>query len=91
MNERDFKGVQPYLFGEDFGIKAKEKLDAVAALCKVVYQQPAKGKSGFQTGYPRKFNRGQGGGRQNNSGPGRYKKKSGYSTTSTEISSSTDD
>ena len=56
MNERDFKGVQPYLFGEDFGMKAKEKLDAVAALCKVVYQQPAKGKSGFQAGYHHKFN-----------------------------------
>ena len=37
MNESDFTGVQLYLFGEDFGIKAKEKLDAAAALQKVVY------------------------------------------------------
>ena len=71
MSESDFSGVQPYLFGEDFGLKAKEKLDAAAALRKVVYQQPSKGKSGFQGGYPRKYNRSRGGGRQNNSGPGR--------------------
>ena len=84
MNESDFTGVQPYLFSEDFGIKAKEKLDAAAALRKVVYQQPAKGKAGFQADYPRKFNRGQEGGRRNNSGPGRYRKKTGNPTTSTE-------
>ena len=42
MNEGDFAGTQPFLFGEDFGVKAKEKLDAAAALRKVVYQQPAK-------------------------------------------------
>ena len=44
MNEGDFTGAQPFLFGEDFGVKAKEKLDAAAALQKVIYQQPAKGK-----------------------------------------------
>ena len=38
MNEIDFTGVQPYIFGEDFGIKTKEKLDAAVALRKVVYQ-----------------------------------------------------
>ena len=47
MNETDFKGAEPYIFGEDFGIKAKEKLDA-AAPCKVVYQQPAKGSLVFR-------------------------------------------
>ena len=83
MNEGDFAGTQPFLFGEDFGVKAKEKLDAAAALRKVVYQQPARGKSGFQAGYPRKFNRGQGGGRRNNSGPGRYQKRSGNPTSAT--------
>ena len=84
MSDSDFTGVQPYLFGEDFGLKAKEKLDAAAALRKVVYQQSSKGKSGFQRGYPRKYNRGRGGGRQNNSGPGRYRKKYGNPTTPTE-------
>ena len=53
MSESDFSGVQAYLFGEDFGLKAKEKLDAAAAL---IYQQPSKGKSGFQGGYPCKYN-----------------------------------
>ena len=42
MNEDDFAGTQPFLFGEDFGVKAKEKLDAAAVLRKVVYQQPAR-------------------------------------------------
>ena len=60
MNKSDFTGVQPYLFGEYFAIKAKEKLDAAAALRKMAYQQPAKRKSGFWTGYPHKFNPGQG-------------------------------
>ena len=60
MNESDFIGVQPYIFGKDFGIKAKEKLDAAAALRTVVNQQPAKGKAGFQAGNPCKFNWGQG-------------------------------
>ena len=85
MNEGDFARTQPFLIGEAFGvIKAKEKLDAAAAaLRKVVYQQPAKEKSGFQAGYPRKFNRGQGGGRRNNSGPGRYQKRSGNPTLAT--------
>ena len=76
MDEKDFAKVQPYLFGDDFGQKAKEKLDAADALRKVVYQQPAKGKTNFQGGYPRsKQNRGRGGGRHNNYGPGKYKKR----------------
>ena len=58
----DFTSIQSYLFGEDFGVKVKEKLDTAAVLQKVVYQQPAKGKFGFQTGYPCNFNQGQGGG-----------------------------
>ena len=57
-----FTGIQLYLFGENFGLKAKEKVDAAAALRKVVYQQSSKGKSGFQGGYPRKYTRDHGGG-----------------------------
>ena len=36
MTEKDFAKAQPYLFGENFGQKAKEKLDAVEALRKAV-------------------------------------------------------
>jgi len=36
MTEKDFAKAQPYLFCEDFGQEAKEKLDAAAALRKVV-------------------------------------------------------
>ena len=39
--------IKPYLFGENFGMKVKEKLDVGAALQKVVYQQAAKGKLSF--------------------------------------------
>jgi len=54
MTEKDFAKTQPYLFGENFGQKAKEKLDAVEALRKVVYQPFSKEKQNFQGGYPRK-------------------------------------
>ena len=74
MNESNFIGMYSTYY-EGFGIKAKEKLDAAAALQKVVYQQPAKGKADFQAGYPRKFNHGRGGSRQNNSGPGKYRRR----------------
>ena len=71
MKEKDFARAQPYLFGQDFGQKAKEKLDATEALRKVVYQQRPKGKVNFQGGYPRnKQNWGGGGGRNNSYGPG---------------------
>jgi len=36
MKDKDFKGSQPLLFGEDFGEKAKSKIEAAAALKKVV-------------------------------------------------------
>jgi len=42
MKDRDFKDSQPYLFGKDFGQKAKEKLESAAALRKIVYQQTPK-------------------------------------------------
>jgi len=38
MKDQDFKDSQPYLFGEDFGQTAKEKLESAAALWKIVYQ-----------------------------------------------------
>jgi len=36
MKDVDFKGSQPLLFGEDFGEKAKSRMEAAAALRKVV-------------------------------------------------------
>jgi len=54
MKDKDFMTAQPFLFGEDFGLVAKEKLEAAAALKKAVYPQPSssKGKHNFQGGYP---------------------------------------
>ena len=49
-------GTQPYLFREDFGAKAKEKLEAAAVLLKkAMYPQPCKGKLGFSGGYPHNY------------------------------------
>ena len=62
MKESDFAGAQSYLFGEDFGAKAKEKLEAAAVLKKAMYPQSSKAKSDFSGGYPRKFSQGHGGG-----------------------------
>ena len=72
MSASDFAKAQPFLFWEDFGLKAKEKLDVAAALKKVVYQQPAKGKSG---GYPCKHSWGRGGGHHNSYRPGKNNQK----------------
>ena len=55
MKESNFTGTQPYLFGEDFGAKAKEKLEAAAVLKKAIYPQPSKGKLGYSGGYPHKY------------------------------------
>jgi len=82
ISESDFAKAQPFLFGEDFGLKVKEKLDAAATLKKVVYQQLAKGKSNFQGGYPRKHSRGRGGGHHNSYGPGKYNQNKTGGTTS---------
>ena len=75
MNDQDFEDAAPYLFGEDFAQKAKSKLESAAALRKAVYQPTSKGKTGFHGGYSRKQHRGYGGSRQNNLGPGKYKKR----------------
>ena len=49
VKETDFKGAQPYLFGEDFGEKAMAKLEAAATL-KSIHLQAIKvdGFSGRQ-------------------------------------------
>ena len=74
MKEEDFAAAQPFLFGEEFGAMAKSRLEATAALKKIVYPQSNKGKQGFQGGYPRKFNRASGGSHQSSYGPGKSKK-----------------
>ena len=78
MKEEDFTAAQPFLFGENFGSVTKGKLEATAALKKVVYPQSNKGKQGFQGGYPRKFNRASGGSRQPSYGPGKSKKGTSF-------------
>ena len=55
MSENNFAGTQPNLFGEDFGAKAKEKLEAAAVLKKTIHPQPSQGKLGFSGGYPHKY------------------------------------
>ena len=79
MKDSDFKGVQPILFGEDFGEKAKVKLEAAAALKKTVLPPPNKTKQlGFRPSHPRKSSWGQQGGKgQHYYGPGRSKKNLG--------------
>ena len=52
MKDVDFKGSQLLLFGEDFGEKAKSRMEAAAALRKVVNPTVPKGKSGFQKSHP---------------------------------------
>jgi len=76
MNEQDFKNSQPFLFGENFGQKAKEKLESAAALWKVVYPQMSKGNMGFQGGHSYKPHQGHGSSQPNDSGPGKHKKRS---------------
>ena len=48
MDDSDFGKAQAFLFGEDFGEKAKARLKAAAALQKVVYQSnKGSSKQGF--------------------------------------------
>ena len=82
MKESDFKGAQPYLFGENFAEQAKSKLEAAAALKKSVYPS-SKGKSVFRGGHPRR-NWGRQGGRANNYGPGRSKREPPASSSKSE-------
>ena len=82
MKESEFKGAQPYLFGENFAEQAKSKLEAAAALKKSVYPS-FKGKSVFRGGHPRK-NWGRQGGRASNYSPGRSKKEPPASSSKSE-------
>lgn len=83
MKEADFKGAQPRLFGEDFGEKAKAKLEAAAALKKSIYPSSSKSKqTGFRGGHPRRNNWGRQGGRPNHYGPGRSSRKDQGPTSS---------
>ena len=78
MKDADFKQSQPFLFGEDFGDKAKARLEAAAALKKAVNPPVNKGKqTGFRGGHPRRNNWGRQGGRQTYYGPNKSKKDQG--------------
>jgi len=57
MKDVDFKGSQLLLFGEDFGEKAKSRMEAAAALRKVVNPTVPKGKSGFWKATLRRLHR----------------------------------
>ena len=73
MNDSGFGKAQPSLFGEDFGEKVKARLEAAAALQKVVYQSnKGSSKQGFRGSYPRRSNWGRRGG---NYGPDKSRKK----------------
>ena len=75
INDSDSGKAQSFLFGEDFLEKAKARLEAAAALKKVVYQSiKGSSKQGFQGSYPRRSNQGCGGGKQNNYGHGKSRK-----------------
>ena len=64
MKDVDFKGTQPLLFGEDFGEKAKARMDAAAALQKIVTPAGPKGKqTGFQKGHSQRSTWGRQGGK----------------------------
>ena len=57
MKDEDFKGSQPFLFGEDFGDKAKGRMEAAAALRKVINPSGPKGKQTvFQKDHPQRGN-----------------------------------
>jgi len=62
----DFKDAPPFLFGENFGMLAKERLEASEALRKFVSFDKGAGR-GFQKSHPQK-NPGRGGGYQSSSG-----------------------
>ena len=57
----DFKDAAPYLFGENFGALAKERLEAADALKKAIASD--RGQRGFQSSHPQR-NSGHGGGNQ---------------------------
>ena len=58
IEESDFKEAPAMLFGENFGVVAKQRIEAAAALKKTLATD--KGKQGFWQSHPQK-NWGQGG------------------------------
>jgi len=58
----DFKDAAPYLFGENFGAQAKERLEAAEALKKVITSDRGQ-QRGFQRSHPQR-NSGRGDGSQ---------------------------
>ena len=62
----DFKDAPPFLFGKNFGVLAKERLEASEALRKSVSSEKGAGR-GFQKSHPQR-NPGHGGGYQSSSG-----------------------
>ena len=83
MKDVDFKGSQPLLFGEDFGEKAKTRIEAAAALRKVVNPPGPKGKQAvFQKSHPQQNTWGHQGGKTKHYGPtNKPKKKLGSKTS----------
>jgi len=76
MKDSDFKGAQPFLFGEDFDEKAKAKVEAAAALKKTISPPANRSKQlGFRPSHPHKSNWGHQGRKSHNYGPGKSKKK----------------
>ena len=70
MKDADFKGFQPFLFGEDFGEKAKARMEAAAVLRKVVNPPGSKGKqTGFQKSHPQRSTWGHQGGKKKHYDP----------------------
>ena len=85
MKDVDFKGTQPLLFEENFGEKAKARMEAAAALQKIVTPAGSKGKqTGFQKGHPQKNTWGRQGGKSR--GPNFKSKKFQSSKSSQEKS-----
>jgi len=83
MKEVDFKGSQPLLFGEDFGEKAKGRMEAAAALRKVVNPSGSKGKQmGFRRSHPQRNTWGHQGGKTKHYAPSyKLKKDQGAKTS----------
>ena len=82
IKDSDFKGAQPFLFGEDFGEKAKAKLEAAAALKKTIGPPANRStQSGFRPSHPHKSDWGHQGGKPHNYSP-RKSKKPGHAGSS---------
>ena len=53
FSDADFKDASPYLFGENFGTSAMERLEAAEVLKKAIFSDKAH-HQGFQKSYPQK-------------------------------------